>query len=55
MVRTETIFPLQVFLFVNSRRFAGFIEIIPDFWQGSQPTVGKKPHTVLELAGKTSL
>jgi len=40
-----------VFLFLTVA-FAGFIEIIPDFAKASQPTVGKKPHTVLELAGR---
>ncbi len=32
--------------------FAGVIEIIPDFAKQSQPTVGTKPYTVLELAGR---
>ena len=32
--------------------FAGIIEIIPDFAKASQPTVGTKPSTVLELAGR---
>jgi len=32
--------------------FAGVIEIIPDFAKASQPTVGTKPFTVLQLAGK---
>lgn len=32
--------------------FAGIIEIIPDFAKQSQPTVGTKPYSVLELAGR---
>jgi len=32
--------------------FAGFIEIIPDFAKASQPVVGKKPYTILQLAGR---
>jgi cytochrome c oxidase cbb3-type subunit 2 len=32
--------------------FAGFIETVPDFAKQSQPTVGTKPYTVLELAGR---
>ncbi len=32
--------------------FAGVIEIIPDFAKASQPTVGTKPYTVLQLAGR---
>jgi len=32
--------------------FAGIIEILPDFAKASQPTVGKKPYTVLQLAGR---
>ena len=42
-------FAVMLFLTVA---FAGFIEIIPDFAKASQPTVGTKPHTVLELAGR---
>jgi len=44
-------FFFAVFLFLTVA-FAGFIEIIPDFAKASQPTVGTKPFTVLELAGK---
>ena len=32
--------------------FAGFIEAVPDFAKASQPVVGTKPFTVLQLAGK---
>jgi len=32
--------------------FAGVIEIIPDFAKAAQPTVGTKPYTVLQLAGR---
>jgi cytochrome c oxidase cbb3-type subunit 2 len=44
-------FFFAVFLFLTVA-FAGFIEIIPDFAKASQPTVGTKPFTVLQLAGK---
>ncbi len=42
-------FAVMLFLTVA---FAGFIEIIPDFAKASQPVVGKKPSTVLQLAGR---
>ena len=42
-------FAVALFLTVA---FAGFIEIVPDFAKASQPVVGTKPHTVLELAGR---
>ena len=42
-------FSVFVFLFVA---FAGIIEVIPDFGKQSQPTVGTKPYSVLELAGR---
>jgi len=42
-------FAVAVFLTVA---FAGIIEIIPDFAKQSQPIVGTKPYTVLELAGR---
>ncbi len=42
-------FAVALFLTVA---FAGFIEIVPDFAKASQPTVGTKPQTVLELAGR---
>jgi len=32
--------------------FAGIIEIIPDFGKASQPTVGTKPYSILELTGR---
>ncbi|MDD2699296.1 MAG: cytochrome-c oxidase, cbb3-type subunit II [Arcobacteraceae bacterium] len=32
--------------------FAGLIEIIPDFGKASQPTVGTKPYSLLELTGR---
>ncbi len=32
--------------------FAGFVEAVPDFAKASQPVAGKKPFTVLQLAGK---
>ncbi len=42
-------FAVLVFIFVA---FAGIVEIIPDFAKQSRPTVGTKPYTVLELAGR---
>jgi cytochrome c oxidase cbb3-type subunit 2 len=42
-------FAVGVFLTIA---FAGIIEIIPDFAKQSRPTVGTKPYTVLELAGR---
>ena len=42
-------FAVGIFIVVA---FAGIIEIIPDFAKQSQPLSGKKPFTVLELAGK---
>lgn len=32
--------------------FAGLVEILPTFSQASRPTVGTKPYSVLELAGR---
>jgi len=42
-------FAVMLFLTVA---FAGFIEVVPDFSKASQPTVGKKPYSILELAGR---
>jgi len=42
-------FAVMLFLTIA---FAGVIEVIPDFAKQSQPVVGKKPFTVLQLAGK---
>jgi len=42
-------FAVMLFLTIA---FAGFIEIIPDFAKASQPAVGVKPKTVLQLAGR---
>ena len=42
-------FAVMLFLTVA---FAGFIEIVPDFAKASQPAVGVKPKTVLEIAGR---
>ena len=32
--------------------FAGLIEIVPNFAQASRPTIGTKPYSTLELAGR---
>ena len=42
-------FAVMLFLTIA---FAAVIEIIPDFAKASQPTVGTKPKTVLQLAGR---
>jgi len=42
-------FAVLVFIFVA---FAGIVETIPDFAKQSRPTVGTKPYSVLELAGR---
>jgi len=42
-------FAVGVFLTIA---FAGIIEVIPDFAKASQPLVGTKPYSVLELAGR---
>ena len=42
-------FAVGVFLTIA---FAGIIEIVPDFAKQSQPTVGTKPYSMLELAGR---
>ncbi len=42
-------FAVALFLTVA---FAGIIEVIPDFSKQSQPTVGAKPYSMLELAGR---
>jgi len=42
-------FAVVLFAFVA---FAGIIEIIPEFVKASQPTVGTKPYTPLQLAGR---
>jgi cytochrome c oxidase cbb3-type subunit II len=42
-------FAVALFLTVA---FAGIIEVIPDFSKQSQPTVGTKPYSLLELTGR---
>jgi len=42
-------FAVGVFLTIA---FAGIIEVVPDFAKQSQPTVGTKPYTILQLAGR---
>ena len=32
--------------------FAGLVEILPNFAEASRPTIGTKPYTTLELAGR---
>ena len=47
--RNPFLFTVMVFITVA---FAGVISILPDFAKSSQPLVGTKPYTVLELAGR---
>ena len=42
-------FTVLVFITVS---FAGLIEVLPNFAESSQPTVGTKPYTILELTGR---
>jgi cytochrome c oxidase cbb3-type subunit 2 len=42
-------FAVGVFLVIA---YAGLVEILPNFYQASQPAVGTKPYTTLELAGR---
>ncbi len=44
-------FLFTVVLFVTVA-FAAIIEILPDFAKQSRPIVGKKPYTILQLAGR---
>jgi len=44
-------FLFTVFLFITVA-FAGVIEVLPDFAKKSRPIVGKKPYTILQLAGR---
>lgn len=43
------LFAVGVFIVIA---IAGLIEIIPNFAQASQPVVGTKPYTILQLAGR---
>ena len=43
-------FAVGVFAVIS---FAGIIEILPSFTHAARPTVGTKPYTVLELAGRS--
>ena len=43
------LFALGVFLVTS---FAGFIELVPSFAQAARPTIGTKPYSILELAGR---
>jgi cytochrome c oxidase cbb3-type subunit 2 len=47
--RNPFFFAVGVFLVVA---FAGLIEVLPDFAKQSRPTVGTKPYTILQLAGR---
>ncbi len=42
-------FAVGVFLTIA---FAGLVEVLPNFAQASQPTIGTKPYTTLQLAGR---
>ncbi len=43
------LFSVGVFLTIA---FAGLVEIVPNFAQASRPTIGTKPYTLLQLAGR---
>ncbi len=47
--RNPFFFTVVVFVTIS---FAGLIMILPNFAQSSQPVVGTKPYTVLQLAGR---
>ncbi len=47
--RNPFLFTVVVFIFVA---FAGLIEALPNFAKQAQPTVGTKPYTILQLAGR---
>ncbi len=47
--RNPFLFTVVVFVTVA---FAGIITILPDFAKSSQPVVGTKPYTILQLAGR---
>ncbi len=42
-------FAVFVFIFIS---YAGIVEILPDFADRARPIEGKKPYTVLQLAGR---
>ncbi|WP_297431805.1 cytochrome-c oxidase, cbb3-type subunit II [Sulfurimonas sp.] len=43
------LFSVGVFLTIA---FAGLVEIVPNFAQAARPTIGTKPYTLLQLAGR---
>ena len=47
--RNPFLFTVMVFLTVA---FAAIITILPDFAKSSQPVIGTKPYTILQLAGR---
>jgi len=47
--RNPFLFTVMVFLTIA---FAGTITILPDFAKSSQPVIGTKPYTILQLAGR---
>ncbi len=47
--RNPFLFTVMLFITVA---FAAIITILPDFAKSSQPLVGKKPYTILQLAGR---
>lgn len=47
--RNPFFFAVGVFLVIA---YAGVVTILPDFMESARPVVGKKPYTVLELAGR---
>ncbi len=47
--RNPFFFAVGVFVVIA---YAGFVTILPDFAKSSRPVVGKKPYTMLQIAGR---
>jgi cytochrome c oxidase cbb3-type subunit 2 len=47
--RNPFFFAVGVFIVIA---YAGFVTILPDFAKASRPIVGKKPYTMLQIAGR---
>jgi len=47
--RNPFFFAVGVFIVIA---YAGFVTILPDFAKSSRPIVGKKPYTMLQIAGR---
>lgn len=49
MVRKNPFFAVAVFVVIA---YAGIVEVLPNFAENARPIEGKKPYTVLQLAGR---